>query len=318
MGFKSTYDINILQQILSDAKCRAINDNGRVFPPSDEVYQTISKLMADKGLRITPKHVHTIINNNRHGFRDYILKTFDVREQDLNDSINDFNVTKCVDESTDTQTSSTSIDINLVISEKNGILSDPKRRCTVSVYIGNCKEIEGWADVIAEAIWVQHHLDCVFVFKNNNVYRSTIAKYFLIFEGFCRECSAKICGILIKEPAKNVDVILKCHVDGITPIAHSGKKRRQLRGARRLQVADFLIDTRADAVIWRRKEAGRIKKFRGKNPSILPSNETVRKAKKQRLLDKYGLKFANPAMNLLKSAERYVRWVQTSRRIAKI
>lgn len=76
-----------------------------------------------------------------------------------------------------------------------------------------------------------------------------------------------------------------------------------MRGARRLQVADFLINTRADAVTWRRKEARRIKKFGDKNPPILPSNEVVRKAKEQRLLDKYGLKFANPALNLLKRAE---------------
>lgn len=113
-----------------------------------------------------------------------------------------------------------------------------------------CKLREGCADVIAEAIWVQH-IDCVFVFKNNNVYRSAISKYFLTFEGFCHECSAKICGSLIKKPAKDVDVILKCHIDGIIHKAHSGKKRRQLRGARRLQVADFLINTRTDAVTWR-------------------------------------------------------------------
>ena len=62
-----------------------------------------------------------------------------------------------------------------------------------------------------------------------------------------------------------------------------------MRGARRLQVANFLINTRADAVTWRRKEAARIKKFGDKNPPILPSNEVVRKAKEQRLLDKYGL-----------------------------
>lgn len=162
---------------------------------------------------------------------------------------------------------------------------------------------EGWTDIVAEAIWVQHHLDCVFVFKNHNVYQSAIAKYFLTFEGFCCECRAKIYGNMIKEPAKNVDVIFKCNINGIRSKVHPGRKQRQLRGAHRRQVADFLIDTRTDAITWRRKEAGRIKEFGGKNPPILPSNEVVRKAKEQRLLDKYGLKFANPALNLLKSAK---------------
>lgn len=64
MGRELVYDKIILQQILSDAKCRTINNKGRVLPPSDEVYQTISKLMADKGSRITPKHVHTIVNGS--------------------------------------------------------------------------------------------------------------------------------------------------------------------------------------------------------------------------------------------------------------
>lgn len=88
-------------------------------------------------------------------------------------------------------------------------------------------------------------------------------------------------GNLIKEPAKNINVILKCHINGIRSKAHFRKKRRQLRCARRLQVANFLINTRADAMTWRWKEAGHMKKFGDKNPPILPSNEVVRKAKEQ-------------------------------------
>lgn len=57
MRKKLAYDKIALQQILSDAKCLAINDKGHVLPPFDEVYQRISKLMADKGSRITPKHI---------------------------------------------------------------------------------------------------------------------------------------------------------------------------------------------------------------------------------------------------------------------
>lgn len=206
-----------------DAKCRAINNKGRVLPPSDEVYQTISKLMTDEGSRITPKHIHTIVSNNRHGFRDYILKTFDIREQELTISINnnDFNVTECVDQSIDTQTSSTSININFVISpEKWHAIRPQKEMYGKRIY---WKLRKKWADVVAEAMWVQYHLNCVFVFKNNNVYRSAVAKYFLTFERFCRKCSAKICGNLIKELAKDVDIILKCHIDGIRPKVHSGK-----------------------------------------------------------------------------------------------
>lgn len=79
--------------------------------------------------------------------------------------------------------------------------STPKKIYNKRIY---WKLREGWADIVAEALWVQHHLVCVFAFKYNNVYRSAIAKYFLTFEGFCCKCSAKICGNLIKEPAKDV------------------------------------------------------------------------------------------------------------------
>lgn len=125
-----SYDKIILQQILSNVKCCTIDKKGRVLPPSDEVYKTISKLMANKGSRITPKYIHTIVNNNRHGFKDYILKTFDIQEQELTTSIsnNDFNVTECVDQNTDSQTSSTSIDINLVISQDKWLAIRPQKK----------------------------------------------------------------------------------------------------------------------------------------------------------------------------------------------
>lgn len=279
MPTKSAYDKIALREILSDAECRTINDDGRLLPPSHEVFRKISNLMADKGSVITPKHVHTIINNNCAGFRDIIMEIFSIREREISISVNDVNysVEKCTDQSTVTLTSLTSMKVNLVISQEKWESMKPHEKLYGKrVY---WKLREGWADVVAEALWVQHHLDCVFTFKNHNIYLSLISKFFLTIEGYCRECHAKICCTLLKEPSKGVDVILQCSIDGIRPESHSGKKRRQLRGARRLNVADYLIDGRKDAMTWRRKEAGRIKKFGGKNPPILPSNEVVRKAK---------------------------------------
>lgn len=127
---------------MSDAKYCTIDNKGRVLPPSDEVYKIISKLMADKGSRITPKHIHTIVNNNRHGFKDDILKTFDIREEELtiSKSNNNFSVTEYENQSTDTQISSTSIDINLVISQEKWHAIRPQKKSMVNVYIGNCEK----------------------------------------------------------------------------------------------------------------------------------------------------------------------------------
>lgn len=108
---------------------------------------------------------------------------------------------------------------------------------------------------------------------------------------------------MLKEPAKSVDVVMQCQVVGINNLQHSQKKRRHLKGQRRRKMADALINGRKDAIILRREEAGRLKKFGGKNPPMLPTTAVLRKAKEQRLLKKYGLKFSNPALNLLDSSK---------------
>lgn len=106
----------------------------------------------------------------------------------------------------------------------------------------------GWSDIIAEAIWIQHHIDCVFSFKSNIVNPRAIAKQFLKFTGHCTECNTLINGTLLKEPAKAVDVVVMCRVEGANFRKHSEKKRRHLRGEQRRKLADALIDGRKDNV----------------------------------------------------------------------
>lgn len=130
MGVKKTnakmkgsgYNKVTLQQILSKPECCPLTDTGRVLPPSHNVYKIISKLMFDEGSVITPKHVHTIINNNRNDFKQFVLKTFNISEVELSTGIDEnfsMNISRSVYEpSTDTLTTSITIDINLVISAK--------------------------------------------------------------------------------------------------------------------------------------------------------------------------------------------------------
>ena len=297
---KSGYDKIALQQILSDPACCPIDDKGRVLPPSNNVYQTISNLMLEKGSVINHKHVHTIINNNRNGFKQYILDTHNIKEQDLTSFIDEeFSVQVSIhdkEKDIDDSSSFSMIDINLVISSEKWYTIRPEEKIYGNrVYM---KLRAGWADVIAEALWLQHQLDCVFTFKNNSVYQSDNAQYFLTIDGSCTECFAKFRGLLLKEPAENVDVIIRCKIDNVNAQAHSNKKRRQLRGDRRRKFADNLINRRKAAVVFRREEAGRLKKFGRKNPPLLPTSTVLRKAKQQRLTSKHGFRFQNPALNL--------------------
>ncbi|CAL1672243.1 unnamed protein product [Lasius platythorax] len=118
---------------------------------------------------------------------------------------------------------------------------------------------------------------------------------------------------LLKEPAKAVDVVLICRIEGINSRMHSEKKRRHLKGERRRKMADAMIDGRKDAVILRCEEAGRLKKFGEKDPLILPNIAVLRKAKEQRLLTKYDLKFSNPALNLYNSSQNEQAQIYSAR-----
>lgn len=298
----SSYNKDALQKILSKPECLALTDAGRVLPPSHEVFKVIANLMLKEGCVVTPKHVHTIINNNRNGSKDHILAFFNIAVAKPV-SVSEFsnNLSRSVEEhSNDASATSSSIVFQIVISAEKWQSIRPMEK----IY-GNRvyhKLRPGWSDVFAEAIWIQHHIDCVFSFKSNIVNLRAIAKQFLKFTGHCTECKAIINGTLLKEPAKAVDVVVMCRVEGTNFRQHSEKKRRHLKGGRRRKLADALIDGRKDAVVLRREEAGRLKKFGGKIPPMLPSTAVLRKAKEQRLLLKYGLKFSNPALNLLNSS----------------
>ncbi|KOB58219.1 Uncharacterized protein OBRU01_25416 [Operophtera brumata] len=78
MATKSPYDKDALREILSDADYRTIDDGGSLLLPSNEIFHIISEKMAEKGSLITPKHVYTIINKNRAGIEDMIVKVFDI------------------------------------------------------------------------------------------------------------------------------------------------------------------------------------------------------------------------------------------------
>ncbi|KMQ92327.1 kda protein in nof-fb transposable element [Lasius niger] len=102
------------------------------------------------------------------------------------------------------------------------------------------------------------------------------------------------------------------YLENVCPDLHTGKKKRQLRGQRREEVANKLIEQRKDAVTFRRDEAKRMKKFGGKDLPIVPSAAVLRKAKEQQLLKIHGLQFANPPMNLLHHAKygKYTGYTQ--------
>jgi len=177
------YDKQILKKILLQYECRTLDINGRTLPPSNPVYRLIANCMAVRGSHIEPRHVYTIINEDRNGFKTLIAITHNVKSEveksfDVSDSIVD-DISN-VDSSSNTSESVFSKKIKLILSPQKWLEICPKKKISSGrIY---WKFQEGWADIIAERICQQHEsIDCIFSFKNNLATPSATATCFAKF-----------------------------------------------------------------------------------------------------------------------------------------
>jgi len=107
------YDKEKLHDILINDEYRMIDDNGKIFPPSHDIYRTISETLKNSGSHITPKHIYTILKNNRNGLYNAVLRAFGVAAyNESKNSDSTFNVTELND------TSESSKSFKLIISEE--------------------------------------------------------------------------------------------------------------------------------------------------------------------------------------------------------
>lgn len=72
------YDKLKLENILTEDKYRAIDDDGRPFKPSHNIYKMISDEIKNQGSIISTKHIYQILKCNRGGMLDALLKKFNV------------------------------------------------------------------------------------------------------------------------------------------------------------------------------------------------------------------------------------------------
>lgn len=75
------YNKELLCRILTNLEFKAVNDDGKVLPPSDPMYVKIRDAMLSEGSSISPKHVYTILKGNRFGIYDIVLSTFNTTEK---------------------------------------------------------------------------------------------------------------------------------------------------------------------------------------------------------------------------------------------
>lgn len=232
---RKPYDAIILQEILLRDGCRTVGDNGLVYAPSHEVYKTIIQKMEDRGSYISPRHAHTIVNNDRNGFKTLLIKKYRIQTSENDNTPNDDSTRNATFNSSELSHSKT---IKLVVLPENWLQMTPRKLISGQRVYWKFKE--GWADVIADKIVQQYgSIACVFSFKNNLVNPTATARCYATFTGFCVECKAKIQGELLKEPRKDVDVIFTCRIDNIISEDHTGQRKRQLKVERRKRVATY-------------------------------------------------------------------------------
>lgn len=249
---------------------------------------------------ITPKHVYVLINENRNGYKNNILKAFNIKVDDRNVS---YNTSSCSIETVKNDSiNAHKKKFDLIISTEQWKTIMPLWKLYGKRY--KCVLQGGWTDVIADKAWQQQKFRCTIAFKKHDVHQSSSAKYYIGIHGTCKECNANIKDKIIHKPRNDVDVKIHFIVSNIEEEKHSYTAKRQLKGQRHKIVSNALIEKKMDAITFRRQEAKRLKIFGDVESSILPNTAVLRKAKEQNLLERHGLLYANPVLNLLQSSKQ--------------
>jgi len=228
------YDIEKLLTILTNPIYRVINENGNVFPPSNEIYGLIERAMDGNP---KAKHVYTILKN-RNGIHDSVLRAFSITLT-TNET--------AMDESFNPNISSTTtiVDKFNVISPVEWLSVKPQKTIYNDGKKYNILKTE-WTDLFAIKIWEESKIPCVWSFKRaKGSIKKKEKNASIKIKGKCKECNAKIIGLienyLIKNSVITAHFIIKNYK---SDFIH--EKRRQLAGKRRLYIADKLIDTKTD------------------------------------------------------------------------
>lgn len=256
------YDIEKLRTLLISEEYRTVNEIGQCFPPSNEVFKRISNVLDGNP---SSKHVYTIVKNNRNSLYEAIVNAFEIKN--ISVQVNG-------DYSFDPNASSAiyrdKFDISLTFDEWKKI--EPVK--TTYENGRNYLTLQsGWTDLLAEKIWIQYQIPCPWTFKN---IKETAVTYIRI-KAQCPECNAKLYCTLIGKVTESKDVIFKCAIKN-AGFKYIHNKRRQLRGRRRVQVANAIIDNKIDAITYVRNESKKIINFGDVYPPILPKTNVLRKA----------------------------------------
>lgn len=178
--------------------------------------------MKELNNNITPKHIYVLINENRNGFKDQVMKTFGIDGEKIETSYNDSSSNdSCIEANNSIDVFSKKFD--LIISSEQWKTIMPIRK----IYGRRCRYVlqSGWTDVIVEKAWQQQKINCTIIFKKHDIHESSSAKHYISIHGTCKECKAIMNGKVMHRPRDNVDVKIHCIIYNIVEENHTYKKK---------------------------------------------------------------------------------------------
>lgn len=292
--FDIMYDVETLLSLLICEEYRIIDDNGKIYPPSHEIYKKISEKMLECNSKISPKHIYQILRTDRKKMFTSVLNAFDIKNKTISSA--DTSNYSLTETTTDVKTASKVVkSFRLIISgDKWNKIKEKEIAYNNQKY--TIFKPGKWSDLFAEKIYQQAKIECAISFKRAKIYTSNNAKRYAVFNGKCKECSAIIYGFLHKKPIKSNDAIFQCKINFQPNFEHA--KKRQLKGYLREKIATELVDGRKYASEWRHKEAVRLMEIGDSVPPIIYNSTVLRKAKQQLLEKRLQIQTTDPIKNL--------------------
>lgn len=149
-----------------DPLYRTVDDNGKVLPPSNEVFQKISNEMSERGSHITREHVYTILQKGRGMFYKEVLRALNI-DVTVNEHLLELNDDTL--NSIDTTINKSKSFKIILSSEKWAKIKPERQRYGDKNYLTLKPDV--WTHVVAETIYQQTDTICAISFKSGREYK---------------------------------------------------------------------------------------------------------------------------------------------------
>lgn len=260
--------INELKELLKSLQYEILTDSGKVLPPTNEIFKTLSSAMSDS-MRKKPKTIYTILLENRYNALNEVLQAKNITLQNNNSALLNDSLNSTLDTVLEFAVGLTKVWPDMEPETVNYEFQSRGRRELQKL------KRHSWTDALYEAIVAKTQIPCELNFKYNEISESGL---YLKVPGDCPDCGAEFRGIIANAPTEGKPIIIECYIRGFDrSVKHTTK--RQLKGRRRQKVATEVIESNMLPCVWRRKKADEVIKNVGDDePANMPKGSAISKA----------------------------------------